>query len=116
MLSTRALLGLLVVVALGLALVNAKALAKLKPKIGKWDKYESGVYTDGYAREYMMPFAAAAYSDDPQTCVGRMFTNATVSRAAKLRVKIALSCLQSACNGASAFNRLNAAVCRSRCT
>ncbi|KAK6013541.1 triacylglycerol lipase [Ostertagia ostertagi] len=37
-------------------------------------------YSDSMARNFMLPLSAAAYSDDPQQCLTRLFPNATVYR------------------------------------
>lgn len=35
-------------------------------------------YSDSLARNYMFPLSAAAYSDQPEQCLNRLFPNATV--------------------------------------
>ncbi|PIO53631.1 triacylglycerol lipase, partial [Teladorsagia circumcincta] len=37
-------------------------------------------YSDSMARNFMFPLSAAAYSDDPQQCLSRLFPNSTVHR------------------------------------
>ncbi|VDM74937.1 unnamed protein product [Strongylus vulgaris] len=36
-------------------------------------------YTDDFARNFMFPLSAAAYSDEPQLCVENLFLNASVT-------------------------------------
>lgn len=38
-----------------------------------------GYYTDDFARNFMLPLAAAGYSDDPSTCLKNKFKNGTVN-------------------------------------
>ncbi|KAK6036141.1 triacylglycerol lipase [Cooperia oncophora] len=40
-------------------------------------------YSDPLARNFMLPLSAAAYSDQPQQCLSRLFKNATPPRLAK---------------------------------
>lgn len=37
-----------------------------------------GEYSDEFARKFMFPLSAAAYSDQPQLCVKNLFPNSTV--------------------------------------
>ncbi|VDM63589.1 unnamed protein product [Angiostrongylus costaricensis] len=42
--------------------------------------YAAPQYSDPFARNYMFPLSAAAYSDNPQRCISHLFLNATVRR------------------------------------
>uniref|UniRef100_A0A183GJR6 Lipase_3 domain-containing protein n=1 Tax=Heligmosomoides polygyrus TaxID=6339 RepID=A0A183GJR6_HELPZ len=37
-------------------------------------------YSDSFARNFMLPLSAAAYSDQPQQCLNRLFPNSTLHR------------------------------------
>ncbi|KHJ87830.1 hypothetical protein OESDEN_12387 [Oesophagostomum dentatum] len=43
-------------------------------------------YSDEFAREFMFPLSAAAYSDEPERCLANRFTNATIYQ------KVTVSC------------------------
>lgn len=62
-----------------LLVVVAMAKPHTRPTTGRWDAHERGKYSDAFTRDHLLPLAAAAYSDDPQACVGRNYANATVS-------------------------------------